>query len=103
LFVDEAQVAGATMRTLHRILEASGPVADEIGPAISADFDETLAALVERARRLRPAPAGVRFAQRAIAPVEDADERFFGVEANEIMPPRQRTFAIVNRSPEPVG
>ena len=64
LFVDEAEVAGTTVRTLHRIdrlddgrvrivyrLEASGPAAEEIGPAISADFDETLAALVEHARR----------------------------------------------------
>lgn len=64
LFVDEAMVAGTTVRTLHRIdrlddgrvqvvyhLEASGPAAEEIGPAISADFDETLAALIEHARR----------------------------------------------------
>jgi uncharacterized protein YndB with AHSA1/START domain len=64
LFVDEADVAGTTVRTLHRIdrlgegrvqvvyrLEASGPAAEEIGPAISADFDETLAALVRHVRR----------------------------------------------------
>jgi uncharacterized protein YndB with AHSA1/START domain len=64
LFTDEAEVAGTTVRTLHRIeqlddrrvqivyrLEASGPAAAEIGPAISADFDETLAALVEHVRR----------------------------------------------------
>ena len=64
LFVDEAEVAGTTVRTLHRIdrldhgrvqvvyrLEASGPAADEIGPAVSADFDETLAALIEHVRR----------------------------------------------------
>jgi hypothetical protein len=64
LFVDEAEVAGTTLRTLHRIdrlddgrvqivyrLEASGPAAEEIGPAVSADFDDTLAALVQYAGR----------------------------------------------------
>ena len=64
LFTDEAEVAGTKVRTLHRIeqlddgrvqivyrLEASGPAAAEIGPAISADFDETLAALVEHVGR----------------------------------------------------
>jgi uncharacterized membrane protein len=63
-FVDEADVAGTVVRTTHRIealdeqrarvvyrLEASGPAADVIGPAISADFDETLRALVEHAGR----------------------------------------------------
>jgi Polyketide cyclase / dehydrase and lipid transport len=63
-FIDEADVAGTVVRTTHRIeafdehrvrvvyrLEASGPAAEEIGPAISADFDETLRALVEHAGR----------------------------------------------------
>jgi hypothetical protein len=62
LFVDEAEVAGTVVRTTHRIerlsagrirvvyrLEAIGPAADELGPAISADFGDTLAALVARA------------------------------------------------------
>jgi uncharacterized protein YndB with AHSA1/START domain len=60
LFVDEAEVAGTVVRTTHRIerfdgdrvrvtysLEATGPAAEQIGPAVSADFPETLAALVE--------------------------------------------------------
>jgi hypothetical protein len=63
-FVDEAEVAGTVVRTTHRIealdeqrvrvvyrLEASGPAAEAIGPAISADFDDTLRALVEHAGR----------------------------------------------------
>jgi hypothetical protein len=63
-FVDEAEVAGTLVRTTHRIerldngavriayrLEASGPAAEAIGPAISADFDDTLRALVEHAGR----------------------------------------------------
>lgn len=63
-FVDEAEVAGTVVRTMHRIealgeervrvvyrLEASGPAAEAIGPAISADFDDTLKALVEHAGR----------------------------------------------------
>ena len=63
-FVDEAEVAGTVVRTTHRIealgeervrvvyrLEASGPAAEAIGPAISADFDDTLKALVEHAGR----------------------------------------------------
>ena len=62
-FVDEAEVAGTVVRTTHRIealdeqrvrvvyrLEASGPEAQAIGPAISADFDDTLRALVDHAR-----------------------------------------------------
>jgi uncharacterized protein YndB with AHSA1/START domain len=61
-FVDEADIAGTIVRTTHRIdrlgegrarvmyrLQASGPAADAIGPAVSADFDDTLAALVEHA------------------------------------------------------
>ena len=52
------------MRTTHRInrlgegkarivyrLEASGPAAEAIGAAVSADFDDTLTALVEHAGR----------------------------------------------------
>ena len=63
-FVDEAEVAGTTIRTLHRIdrlgpgrvrivyaLEADGPAANELGPAISADFDETIASLIGYAGR----------------------------------------------------
>jgi len=63
-FIDEADVAGTVVRTTHRIealderrvrvvyhLEASGPAAEELGPAISADFDDTLRALVEYAGR----------------------------------------------------
>jgi uncharacterized protein YndB with AHSA1/START domain len=62
-FVDEAEVAGTVVRTTHRIerlgddrarvvyrLEASGPAAEAIGPAISSDFDEVLHALVAHAR-----------------------------------------------------
>jgi Polyketide cyclase / dehydrase and lipid transport len=63
-FVDEADVGGTIVRTTHRIdrlgdgharvvyrLEASGPAADAIGPAVSADFNDTLTALVEHAGR----------------------------------------------------
>jgi polyketide cyclase/dehydrase/lipid transport protein len=63
-FIDEAEVAGTVVRTMHRIealdehrvrvvyrLEASGPAAEELGPAITADFDDTLRALVEYAGR----------------------------------------------------
>lgn len=62
LFVDEAEVAGTRVRTTHRLeplaaggvrvsyrLEAVGPAEAELGPAITSDFDETLAALVARA------------------------------------------------------
>jgi uncharacterized protein YndB with AHSA1/START domain len=68
LFVDEATLAGVVVRTLHRAeplggdrtlivyrMEISGPAADtvgpEIGPQISADFPETLAALAHNAER----------------------------------------------------
>jgi Polyketide cyclase / dehydrase and lipid transport len=64
LFVDEADVGGTTVRTMHRIerldgervrvvyrMEAAGPAAEQIGPAISADFGDTIAALVEHAGR----------------------------------------------------
>jgi len=63
LFVDEATVDGNVIRTLHRIdrldgerirvvyrLAADGPLAEQLGPAISSDFPDTLAALVEHAR-----------------------------------------------------
>jgi hypothetical protein len=66
LFVDEADLGDLVARTLHRVepvdagrnrvvyrMEISGPAADsvgpELGPQISGDFPETLAALVERA------------------------------------------------------
>jgi hypothetical protein len=66
LFVDEARIADAIVRTIHRVepladgrvrvvyrMEISGPAGDEvgatIGPQISADFPQTLAALVKRA------------------------------------------------------
>jgi uncharacterized protein YndB with AHSA1/START domain len=65
-FVDEADLGDVVVRTTHRVervgdersrvtyrMEISGPAADtlgpELGPAISADFPETLAALVARA------------------------------------------------------
>jgi uncharacterized protein YndB with AHSA1/START domain len=67
-FVDEAQVGGITVRTTHRVdraaadrvrivyrMEISGPEADtigrELGPQISGDFPDVLAALAERAER----------------------------------------------------
>jgi uncharacterized protein YndB with AHSA1/START domain len=66
LFVDQADLGEVVVRTVHRIdrqddrrnvvtyrMEISGPAADtvgpELGPQISGDFPETLAALVERA------------------------------------------------------
>jgi uncharacterized protein YndB with AHSA1/START domain len=61
-FVDEADVDGTVVRTVHQIellgdgrsrvvyrLEATGPAAEEIGPAVSTDFGDTLAALVDYA------------------------------------------------------
>jgi hypothetical protein len=65
-FVDEAEIEGAVIRTLHRIervdqerirviytTEISGANAaalgPELGPQITADFPETLAALVAEA------------------------------------------------------
>jgi polyketide cyclase/dehydrase/lipid transport protein len=68
LFVDEAELGGIVVRTTHRVdpldggrarvtyrMEITGPDAEtlgpEIGPEISADFPETLAALVARAER----------------------------------------------------
>jgi Polyketide cyclase / dehydrase and lipid transport len=66
LFVDEAHIGQIVVRTIHRVqridseharvtyrIEITGPAADalgpQIGPEISADFPETLAALVARA------------------------------------------------------
>jgi hypothetical protein len=66
LFVDEAELGEIVVRTIHRVerldnerarvtyrMEITGPAADtlgpQIGPEISADFPQTLAALVERA------------------------------------------------------
>jgi hypothetical protein len=66
LFVDEAEFAGVLLRTAHRLeqlderrvrvtyrMEITGSSADDlgpqIGPQITADFPETMAALVERA------------------------------------------------------
>jgi hypothetical protein len=67
-FVDEADLGEAVVRTTHRVdrvgegesrvvyrMEITGPAADtlgpQIGPAISGDFPQVLAALVERAER----------------------------------------------------
>jgi polyketide cyclase/dehydrase/lipid transport protein len=66
MFVDEAALGDVVVRTIHRVesqegdrnrvvyrMEISGPAADtvgpELGPQISGDFPETLAALVRRA------------------------------------------------------
>jgi len=66
LFVDEAELGEIVVRTNHRVqpldgerarvtyrMEITGPAADtlgaQIGPEISADFPQTLAALAERA------------------------------------------------------
>lgn len=68
LFVDEADLGGVSVRTTHRVeridagrvrvtyrMEITGPEADTIGPKlgpeISGDFPETLAALVHLAER----------------------------------------------------
>jgi hypothetical protein len=66
LFVDEADLGDIVVRTIHRVeriddrrscvtyrMEITGPAADTVGPElgaqISADFPETLAALVKLA------------------------------------------------------
>jgi hypothetical protein len=66
LFVDEADLGEVVVRTIHRVdhvdegrarvtyrMEITGPAADtlgpQIGPQISGDFPQVLAALVERA------------------------------------------------------
>jgi uncharacterized protein YndB with AHSA1/START domain len=68
LFVDEADLGEVVVRTTHRVdrldgdrsrityrMEITGPAADsvgpELGPQISGDFPEVLAALAERAER----------------------------------------------------
>ena len=68
LFVDEADLGDVVVRTIHRVerlaternrvvyrMEISGPAADsvgpDLGPQISGDFPETLAALVQKAER----------------------------------------------------
>jgi polyketide cyclase/dehydrase/lipid transport protein len=68
LFVDEADLGEIVVRTVHRVrrldpehsrvtyrMEITGAAADtlgpQIGPEISGDFPELLAALVERAER----------------------------------------------------
>lgn len=61
-FVDETRVEGLLIRVIHRIsetadgrrcityiVEARGPEAATIGPMVSADFPEVLAALATRA------------------------------------------------------
>jgi uncharacterized membrane protein len=56
-FVDEARVEGLVIRTMHRIgdgkvayrVEISGPAGAEIGPQITADWPQTMAALVKLA------------------------------------------------------
>lgn len=72
LFVDAAELGGIVVRTVHLVedigerrarityrMEITGPQAHtlgaEIGPQISGDFPETLAALAERAERSRAA------------------------------------------------
>ena len=69
LFVDEADLGDVLVKTFHRVdslgegrsmvtyrMEISGPAADtvgpELGPRISEDFPETLAALTERAEAM---------------------------------------------------
>jgi hypothetical protein len=69
LFVDEADLGDVVVKTFHRVdpidegrsmvtyrMEISGPAADtvgpELGPEISGDFPETLAALTERAEAM---------------------------------------------------
>lgn len=66
LFVDEAEFGGVAVRTTHRLdqrgegrvrvsyrMEITGPTADELGPelgpAITADFPDTVASLIARA------------------------------------------------------
>ena len=68
LFVDQADLGGITVQTMHRVdrldgdrvrivyrMEITGPDADtvgaELGPQISGDFPDVLKALAERAER----------------------------------------------------
>jgi hypothetical protein len=60
LFVDAAALGETVVRTTHRVdaaagrrrvvyrMEITGPAGDELGPAISGDFPDVLAALVAR-------------------------------------------------------
>ncbi|WP_163508625.1 SRPBCC family protein [Fodinicola acaciae] len=56
-FVDEARVDGMVIRTMHRIgdgrvtyrMEISGPAGAQVGPQITADWPQTMAALVKLA------------------------------------------------------
>lgn len=65
-FVDETQVGDLVVVVVHRIervaggntrvtyaLDATGPGASEVGPAVSADFPAVLAALVTRVAEVR--------------------------------------------------
>lgn len=65
-FVDETRVGDLTILVAHRIeplgptrtrivyaVDAQGPQASEIGPAVSADFPEVLASLAKLAERVR--------------------------------------------------
>jgi hypothetical protein len=62
VFVDEARIDGLVLRTVHRVdrvgggrtrvvyrMEISGSGAAEIGPAVTADWPVTMAALVKLA------------------------------------------------------
>ena len=77
LFVDEANLDHLVIRTTHRVervrnersrvtyrMEINGPAADtlgpQLGPAITADFPETLAALVARAEAPSTDPSRAR-------------------------------------------
>jgi hypothetical protein len=83
MFVDEAEIDGLLLRTIHRLdrldahrtrvvyrMEITGPAADEIGPhlgpAVTADWPDTVAALA-RAALAQPALAQPALAQPALA------------------------------------
>jgi hypothetical protein len=74
MFIDEAALGDVLIRTTHRVervadersrvtyrMEISGAAADtlgaQLGPEISGDFPETLAALAARAERMPRQPA----------------------------------------------
>ena len=70
-FVGEASLGGTVVRLTHSLerlgaararvvhrFEATGPAAEQIGPAVSADFADTLHALVDYAARQTPATRG---------------------------------------------